>query len=223
MIAAPVSPMSAASVPPIAIPIKPPESLPSSVIRPRKLDPDAEAERPHIQKVAAGEQEPAEADERDRQHVRGGPDDVVQHVGKPRADCAAVEAQVEDGREDEAQRQEGEAEELVLVLRARSLRPLLHARRDAWTKRPLLPSSSHARSIRRVWVAPSRLRRLRGYVLRRRRARRPPGSRSRGSRPSPPRGPCRPGRSARSRFAARPGCRGGRSRASTPGPSAGRR
>src|SRR6185295_8094573 len=75
-------------------------------------------------------------------------DDLRQHAREPRADRTAVEAKVEDGREHEAQREEREAEELVLVLRARATRPLLHARRDAWTKRPLLPPSSHARPIR---------------------------------------------------------------------------
>ena len=45
-----------------------------------------------------------------------------------------------------------------------------------------------------------------------------PCCRTRGSRPSPPRGPCRPGRSARSRSEARAGCRARRGPASTPGP-----
>ena len=71
MIAAPVSPISAATVPPIASPMKPPESLPRSVMRPRKLDAHAEAERADFEEVAAREQEAAEGDERDRQDIGG--------------------------------------------------------------------------------------------------------------------------------------------------------
>ena len=43
----------------------------------------AETERPHLQEVAASEQEPAQRDERDGQHVRGVADDLRQHAGEP--------------------------------------------------------------------------------------------------------------------------------------------
>ena len=43
----------------------------------------AETERPHLEEVAAGEQQPAQRDERDGQHVRGVADDLRQHAGEP--------------------------------------------------------------------------------------------------------------------------------------------
>ena len=143
-IAAPVSPMSAASAPPIAIPIQPPLSLPSSVIRPEEAHPHPEPERPHVQQVAAREQSPPSARSASGSTYAASPDDLLERVGEPGADGAAVEAEVEDGREDEPERDEREPEELVLVVRACSPRPLLHARGDAWPKRPLLPPGSHA-------------------------------------------------------------------------------
>jgi hypothetical protein len=103
----------------------------------------AEAKRTDLEEVAACEQEPAERNERDRQHVRRFSADVREDTREPRADGAAVEAEVEDRGEHEPECQEREPEQLVLVLRARALRPLLHACGDAWPKRPLLPSASH--------------------------------------------------------------------------------
>ncbi len=117
---------------------------------PEEAHPHPEPERTDVEEVAPREQQSAQAEECDGQDVRGVSDDLRQHVGEPRADGAAVEPEIEDGREDETECEQREAEELVLVLRARASRPLLHARRDAWTKRPLLPPSSHARPIRRA-------------------------------------------------------------------------
>ncbi len=111
--------------------------------------PHAEPERADLEQLAACEQQPSEGDEREREHVRGVAHHIRQDVGEPRANGATVEAEVEDRREDEPEREQRQAEELVLVLRALSPCPLLHARRDAWTKRPLLPPSSHEPTIRR--------------------------------------------------------------------------
>ena len=66
-----------------------------------KGHPHTEPERAHVQQVAACEQEPAEADERDRQDVRGAAHDVREHVCEPGPDSSAVEAEIEDGCEDE--------------------------------------------------------------------------------------------------------------------------
>ena len=117
---------------------------------PEEAHPHPEPERTDVEQVASREQQAAKAEECDRQDVGSVSDDLREHVGEPRADGAAVEPEIEDGREDETECEQREAEELVLVLRARASRPLLHARRDAWTKRPLLPPSSHARPIRRA-------------------------------------------------------------------------
>ena len=96
-------------------------------MRPEEPHPHAEPERPDVEEVAAREQEAAERDERDREHVGGVADDVRQHIREPRADRAPVEAEVEDRGEDEAEGEQREPEKLVLVLRACPLRPLLHA------------------------------------------------------------------------------------------------
>ena len=73
----------------------------------------------------------------------------LEGVGEPGPHRAAVEPEVEDRGEDEPESRQREAEQLVLVLRASALRPLPHARGDAWPKRPLLLAGSHARAIRR--------------------------------------------------------------------------
>ena len=78
--------------------------------------PHPQPERAHVEKVAAREQESAERDARDRQHVGGVADDLREDVREPGADGAAVEAEVEDGREDESEREQRETEQLVLVL-----------------------------------------------------------------------------------------------------------
>ena len=90
-------------------------------------DPHAEPEGTDVEQVAAREQQPSERDQRDRQDVGGASHDVREHSGEPGADGATVEAEIQDRREDEPEREQGEPEQLVLVGRARSLRPLLHA------------------------------------------------------------------------------------------------
>ena len=120
MIAAPVCPMSAASVPPIAIPIKPPESLPSSVMRPRKLTPTPSRNGRTSRRSLRASRSPPSATSATGSTYAASADDLRQHAGEPRADRAAVEPEVEDGREDETEREQREAEELVLVLRARA-------------------------------------------------------------------------------------------------------
>ena len=134
----------------------------------------------------------------------------VERAREPRADGAAVEAEVQDRREDEAEREEREAEQLVLVLeRGRFSSASSRARgrvAEAAASSCEQPCSRDSTSRLPRSCGRAQLRR-RGLEPRRRRARRRRGSRSRASRPSPPRGPCRPGRSARSRCAARPGCR----------------
>ena len=159
------------------------------------------------------------ANERERKDVGRVADDVLQHVGEPRADRAAVEAEVEDRRRGRGRaraarargaRSRGASARRRCVrfftregTRGRSgrffLRAAMLARFDAGPRAPLAVAERAA------------TRTLRARELRRRRARHRRGCRSRGSRPSPPRDPCRPGRSARSRSAARPGCRGRRS------------
>ena len=110
-------------MPPIASPTKPPESLPSKRHEAEEADPHAEPERTDVEQVAACEQQSSERDERDRQDVGGASDDVREHSGEPRADGAAVEAEIEDRCEDEPEREQCEPEQLVLVGRALSLRP----------------------------------------------------------------------------------------------------
>ncbi len=108
-----------------------------------KAHTDAEAKRANFEEVAPREQQAAERDESDRKDIGRIADHLGECARQPRPDGTAVEAQVEDGGEHEPEREQREAEQLVLVLGAGSLRPLLHARGDAWPKRPLLPSSSH--------------------------------------------------------------------------------
>ena len=67
-------------MPPIARPIKPPESLPEERHQAEEAHSHAEPEGPHLQEVAAGEQEPSERNERDGQHVRSVADDLSQRM-----------------------------------------------------------------------------------------------------------------------------------------------
>ena len=108
---------------------------------PEEPDAEPEPERADVEEVAAREHEPADADQRERQHVRGAAEDRLEHVREPRAHRAAVEAEVEDRGEDETERGQPQAEQLALVVRPRAALggPPLHPRRDARTKRPPLP------------------------------------------------------------------------------------
>ncbi len=96
-------------------------------MRPRKLTPTPSRNGRTSSSSLRASKQSTEGDERDREHVGGIADDARQSVGEPGADGAAVEPEVEDRGEDEPEREEREAEELVLVLRALSPRPLLHA------------------------------------------------------------------------------------------------
>ena len=110
-----------------------------------------EPKRPHVEEVAAREHEATDDEEPEREHICCVAEHGTERIGEPGADRAAVETEVEDGGEHEAERGQAEPEQLVLVLRAGTARrPLPYARGDARTKRPLPPATArHARSIRR--------------------------------------------------------------------------
>ena len=115
---------------------------------------EPEAERADVEQVAPRELEPADDEQRERERVCRPAEHGAQQVREPRAHGAAVEAEVEDGREDEPERREGEPEELALVMRScPAPRPLLHARGHARTQRPPSPPTArHARAIRRAGI-----------------------------------------------------------------------
>src|SRR5262249_34046237 len=88
---------------------------------------ETRAKRPDVDELAAGHHEGAERHERDRHDVLRVPDQPVEPLAEPAADVPAVPAEVEDGAEEEAERNRRETPQLgALALRAgASLRPRL--------------------------------------------------------------------------------------------------
>ena len=98
-------------------------------------DAQAEAERAHVDQRALRDDHHAERDEDDRRQVGGGADRRVGEV----LDRAAVEAEPEDGGEEDAEAGEAEADQLRMLVRvgeripaALAHRPLLDAAGRLW-------------------------------------------------------------------------------------------
>jgi len=103
----------------------------------------------HVDEGAPGDHQRADGDEGDRCDVGGRSDRARESVGDHAAGHPPAPAQVEDGREEDAERQEPEPDELVVLCapHASLASPLLHARRHAWPERPLLTALCHAPSF----------------------------------------------------------------------------
>ena len=111
----------------------------------------AGAERVHVDERAASHHQGADDDEGHRRDVRGRADRRSEAVGDPAADHASAPPEVQDRRQEDAQRDEPEPDELgvLLVLRL-PLAPLrADARGQARLERALLPASRHATGLRR--------------------------------------------------------------------------
>jgi hypothetical protein len=116
------------------------------------------AERAHLDERAPHHHERADRCKRDRDRVFRVPDEPVEPVAEPAADVAAVPAEVEDGAEEEPERDRAEAPELrVLAACPRAaLRPrLLDAARQLRAQLPL-PLARHAPSFARRGDVPAR-------------------------------------------------------------------
>ncbi len=103
MIAAPVVPISAASGAADRHPEPAARILAEKCHEAEEAHAHAEAEWTHLEEVAAREQKPPEAEQRDWEHIGGVPDHLGERACKPRTDCAPVEAEIEDRAEDEAE------------------------------------------------------------------------------------------------------------------------
>src|SRR5207244_9733988 len=111
-------------------------------------DGDTRAEGPHVHELAAGDHQPAEREKDDRSRIRRTADDRLEPVGDGAADGAPVPAQVEDRREEEPERDQREAHELVVLLALRlALLLLLDPRGQAWAKRALLLAARHGAQL----------------------------------------------------------------------------
>src|SRR5262249_32707770 len=107
-------------------------------------------ERPHVDELAPAHHQGADDEADDRRHVRRAADDGAESVRDPAADRAAVPAEVEDGGEEQAERDEREPHQLVVLAALR--RPfalLLDPRGQARTKRALLLPARHGAHLRR--------------------------------------------------------------------------
>ena len=93
----------------------------------RQRDPQTELERTHVDELAPGDDERSEWHQHHGRQVCGRPDRTGHEVG----DRAAVEPEPQDRRQEDAQRDEGEADQLRVVMRPRSTAPcaFLHATR----------------------------------------------------------------------------------------------
>ena len=82
-----------------------------------KAHAEPEPERPDVEEVAPREHERADSHERERERIRRVSEHGAEPVREPGADGAAVEAEVEDRRQHEAERGQPEPEQLALVVR----------------------------------------------------------------------------------------------------------
>src|SRR5205814_8906935 len=98
-----------------------------------------------------GHHERSHPHRRDGRHVRGGADRSGEAVGDPAADHPPAPAEIKDRRQEQAERDEPEPDQLevllALLLPASLARPFLDARGQAWLERALLTASRHARDF----------------------------------------------------------------------------
>jgi hypothetical protein len=97
--------------------------------QPERCDHQAGPEGAHVDECAPSHHQRADADEGDGGDVRGSADRTRETVGDDAPDHPAAPAQVEDRREEDAERQQPEPDELVVLLApdASLARPFLHA------------------------------------------------------------------------------------------------
>ena len=151
----PASPITFPRLPPMAAPSSPPWLVAEGDHEADDPDHEAGAERPEVEQRAAHEHQPTEDDEDERDDRRGRAEAVAQPVAEARSDAATVPAEPEDGREHEPDRKEAEPPELGMVMPARLLRALAHARGAARLARarrrcPLLPRG-HGLAASAAW------------------------------------------------------------------------
>jgi hypothetical protein len=115
-------------------------------------DDQAGPEGPHVDEGAAPHHQRSHDDESHRRDVGGGADHAGEAVGDRAPDHASAPAHVEDRGEKRSERDEPEADQLVMLLapdRGPLARPLPDARGYARPERPLLTALCHRGSVRR--------------------------------------------------------------------------
>src|SRR4051794_15895603 len=84
-------------------------------------DGEAGAKRPDVDEIAARDHQPSDYDEDDGQYVRRAPDQRLQRLTDPTAYVAAVPAGPEDGRQEKAEREQPEPDQLRVLMPASGL------------------------------------------------------------------------------------------------------
>ena len=146
MIVVPVAPTRIPKIPWSPRPTAPPCAEPSAASRPKARHGQTGAEWAHVDERAAGDHQGADDDEGDRCDVRGRADRGHEAVGDPTADHASTPPEIQDRRQEDAQRHEPEPDELgVLLVLGLPFAPLrADARRQARLERAPLLASRHA-------------------------------------------------------------------------------